>query len=201
MARVMYVDNNEWLAVMHGVASHEDRSFLRAQCDNFIANISPRARSAMEQHINDSWNSYDVGALTRKVRSIKHQYDHLWTPNEIRPLTDIGAIQQAKGVMREYLLANPTLRKAFMQERIQGWDIPLNSVTGPAHDCMEYRKATDGIVRNEGGVWFSENHYDINESNAITLEEQEDILFTWEYALAVYQQGGDDPTSPENNSL
>lgn len=98
-------------------------------------------------------------------------------------LGSLGAQQQALGFMRDYIMANPLVMQAYLDERISGYDgsfSPYCQSVGV--DNPYYRNATHGIVRTElheeqNRTLFS--HYNDVRGNGLSFRERSDVMRTW----------------------
>lgn len=142
-------------------------------------------------------------AAVSKVRAI-------WQPDSIRPLTELYGLQNAPLVMQRWIMANPLVRQAYHQQRLDGFadtyvDMHPDSL---GRDHYDWRRVHDGLL-----VETPENpHYDWEMSHFVSdellegdeelsLEKKVDILTTWDFVEAYYRQGKDDPTSPVGGKL
>lgn len=141
-------------------------------------------------------------AAVRKVKSI-------WDRDDIRELFGIGEIQQAKPVMQRWIMAEPTYRQMFHEQRCDGFsnsyvDMEPGAV-GEAH--YDYRRVMDGLMvhdeENEECDW-SMTHYieDLKEGDVdLELDEQLTIISVWDVVKMHAKAGGEDPGSVYGDQL
>lgn len=148
------------------------------------------------QRLAESRAAQYVKAAQRAVRSI-------WQNNDVRVLTTIAEMQWAPPAMQRWIMAEPTVRQMYHQQRLEGYDGSYQDAypNDIGEDHYHYRRVMDGVVQfNEGDdepEWSATTYFDELDPDEAQLEfsEQEDILDTWTNIVAKIREGKEDPTS------
>jgi hypothetical protein len=138
-------------------------------------------------------------AAVRKVKSI-------WERDDIRELFGIGEIQQAKPIMQRWIMAEPTYRQMFHDQRCDGFSnsyVDMEpGVVGEAH--YDYRRVMDGLLVDDEEEGWNMTHYieDLKEGDVdLELDEQLTILSVWDVVRMHAKAGGEDPGSVYGDKL
>lgn len=133
------------------------------------------------------------------IRSVQHAFD----PNVIMPLHDIGAIQQAPLSMQRWIMAEPTVRALFHQNRCDGYsDSYVDMHPGQiGQDHLDWRVVNNGYIHetpnDEEYDWTCVNYFDVREDDVqLDLGEKNTIFDVWDKLRVLVKAGGEDPTSP-----
>lgn len=148
----------------------------------------------------------------RLARAALRGVENYWQANVIQPLYDIGAFQHATPVMQRWVMAEPLVRERYLQQRVDGYhDTYVNihgTDVGPDH--YDYRRVMNGVVvfdeetdNIEEQGWSATTYFDeiMPEDRELTIEEQDDILTTWQHVRDHILRGKEDPTSRWNAEL
>lgn len=146
-------------------------------------------------------SSRAIEAMRQAARSI----NSVWDLDEIRPLTLLSEFQYAPPSLQRFIMAEPTVRQMYLDQTIEGYtdsyvDMQPNA-TGDHH--YDYQRAMNGlVVENESDApddsewsattYFGEIHEDDNE---LSLSEQVDIQYNWQWLRRHLAARGEDPTS------
>lgn len=101
---------------------------------------------------------------------------------EIGYLGTISGLQNSEGVMRDYIMANPNVRKLYDEELIEGYKGEFsNTNTGIGKDNYFFRQANDGVVRKDleaPDQWTHSHFYETN-NHRLSFRERVNIHKTW----------------------
>ena len=114
--------------------------------------------------------------------------------------------------MQRYLMAEPTTRQMYIDQRCDGYsdtyvDVDPGTI-GPAH--YDYRRATDGLLMdsptpdaNGDYGWTAVTYMEelLPDDVELTLSEQVDIQYSWQWLKAIMAEGEQDPVSRYNADL
>jgi len=180
--------------------------FLNQQMYNMPAMVQETGNSffAAAREMYEQVNSSRAMAV---ATAAKRAVSGLWQGNYIHRLDDIGQMQWANPNMQRWIMANPSIRQRYLDQTIEGYSGTYigpedPNIIGESH--YDYRRVMNGIVEEseEHGwtatTYFEELQYGDRE---LHLEEQVDILDTWENILQRIRKGGEDPTSRWNSKL
>lgn len=128
-------------------ASPETKSWLAEQFQRGQERLSELGRQVFTQ-ATQLYQSMNDPSLMRQARALTRGVKNLFHPNAIVPLDTVEAVQAATPVMQRYLMAQPSLRKLYHQQRCDGYSdsyVDVDpGVRGEAH--YDYRRVMNGIV-------------------------------------------------------
>lgn len=127
----------------------------------------------------------------------------------VRPIWELGQLQNAPQVMQRWIMAEPFVRQMYIEQRIDGYsgsyvDIRPGEVGA---DHYDYRRVMNGVmvVHDETAEtdWTVTAYFDPVEPNDIELvpAQQHDIVSTWDVVRACIKHGVDDPTNQGGGKL
>lgn len=183
--------------LLHG----SSRQFI----DNF--NIHNTGKIFEFDDLNESSQNFYRTVVEPSIRSssrLKSMYGDLLKLDVYRPLRTIEDFYNVPPVMRESILSYPIVRKLAEQDRIDGWDIPVENI--PDDDfygrmCSNFLmedigSAKDGFVDYQFTITSNDEDLDPDyEENERRLDA---IRITREYVEDLIRQSID-PTNPDNN--
>jgi hypothetical protein len=205
MAQIISGDNATFNALVYGQIHPGTQQFLYNQYQNPTTILTQAGQQFIDygrqlhQQLAESRTAQYVAAVQRAVGSI-------WQADSIRYLETIGELQWAPLSMQRLIMAEPTVRGLYHQQRVEGYsgsyrdDYPDD--VGVNH--YDYRRATNGLVQwDSEGNWSATTYFDDLEpgDRDLTLLEQVDIECTWAQVRAHLRRGKEDPTSRWNASL
>lgn len=105
---------------------------------------------------------------------------------EVGYLGSVTGLQHAEGLMRNYIMANPTVMQMYLDEEIEAYGGGFNPrCTGIGEENIFYRKAMNGVLDfrelEEGKKQLHHAHY-FEQGNALSFRERVDIQKTWRAA-------------------
>lgn len=189
---------------------------------------------AMQQYLANQYQSAPVNNLTdfgqtlytqskqlferfsgneavRYIKAIGRAATSAWQTDCIRPLTQIGELQWAPPTMQRWIMAEPTTRRMFHEQRLDGFshhyvDIEPTSI---GTDHYDYRRATQGLFmfdetdKPDVPEYTATTHFDdlLEGDCELSLSEQIDIQNTWDSIRYHLRNGSEDPTDRFNSSL
>lgn len=198
MANVIIGDSGTFNAAAFGVQDWRAQEFLAQQYDSLSSQLTESgkaffagAKEVFEQ-LSGSQAMRLARAAARKVRS-------LWNCDEIQRILEIGVMQHAPPTMQRWIMAEPTVRKMYQEQRVDGYGETYQDMhkgdIGENH--YDYRRVMNGIVvEDEHGNFTAPTFFDeLLDEPELTIEEQVDILDTWTALKAFLRKGNEDPTS------
>lgn len=205
MARVHTGGSGYFDSLFHGELHPGARSFIQRQMEA----PSRVMEGAAQQFMDSSRALYEKlsgSSAMRMARAAKRAVGAAWMGNQIQELMTIGQMQHAPPVMQRFIMAEPTLRKMFHQQRLDGYEGSYRDLfpddIGEQH--YEYRRVMDGIVvENDDGSWYADTFVDdlLPDDDHLDIDQQVDIIDTWANMVAKVREGGSDPTSKWNAAL
>jgi hypothetical protein len=197
-------------ALAYGVPHPSITQFL----SNSMENLSTAIHTAGESFVQNTMAAYERYSghdAMRAMRAVSRAVRNFWQEESIHPLTAIDQLQHAPLTMQRWLMAEPLTRRAYHQQRCDGYsetyvDIHPGDI---GHMHYDYRRVMQGFVQvddadEEGHEGFTATTYFdelLPGDEELDLGQQCDIVQTWAYLRAEMDKGGDDPTSRFNSAL
>lgn len=191
-------------AVVFGEKHQGTINYLRNQFTGFGEHLSAAGQAFVQgaQAIFEQFNNSEaMRAARRAVQKVKG----VFMLDEVRTLWDLVEIQNAGLKMQRWIMAEPTVRELYHAQGCDGYSesyVDMNpGCIGEAH--YDYRRVMNGIVQDTAEEWQATFYMDdLHEGDReLTLDEQVDILNTWDVVRHMLKHGKEDPTSPFGGSL
>lgn len=187
-------------------------NFLQNQITNLgnFSNTLTEAGRSFFSNAKDLFDKFNGAEALRLARLAASKVNNIFKPDVVKSIWELGEAQSAKLVMQRWIMANPDVRKAYHEQRCDGYsDTYIDMFPGDVgHDHYDYRQVMDGmpvdIVDEDGEDNTVTSFYmeDPLEGDApLALDQRLDILSTWEFVSALMKQGVDDPTSAYGGKL
>jgi len=181
------------------------QEFLQNQC-NTSSHVLTEAGARFMSGVTDLYNRVSGDGAIRIAKAAARSVQSIWNSDIIVELTTIGRLQHARPVMQRWIMAEPTVRNLYHQQRVDGYSgsyVDVNpGLVGEDH--YDYRRATDGLVtEREDGIWQAECYFDelLPDDTDLILDEQIEIQSTWAALVDSLRAGKEDPTSVWNADL
>ena len=195
-------------ALAYGQPHVSTQQFLVNQFDNLSATL----QNAGQAFIDSAQRAYDAisgSQAMRVLRAAGRAVRSAWQLDEIRPLFTIGELQHAPMTMQRWLMAEPTARALYHQQKIDGYsDTYIDMHPGDIGERhYDYRRAMDGLLvvdeSSEDGDWHAMQYPDelLPNDAELELDQQIDIQQAWAFLQAKIADHGDDPTSRYNAAM
>lgn len=205
MAQIHTGGSGYFDSLFHGELHPGARTFIQRQMEA-PSRVMENAAQQFQESSQALFERLSGSGAMRMARAAKRAVGAAWMSNQIQALLDIGQMQHAPAVMQRYIMAEPTLRKRYHQQRLDGYEGTYRDLfpedIGEEH--YDYRRVMDGIVvENDDGSWYADTFVDdlLPDDDHLDIDQQVDILDTWANMVAKVRQGGSDPTSKWNASL
>lgn len=152
-------------------------------------------------------NANDDAAM-RYARGVMRKVENVFQPNIIRPMLHVHDIQHSTPIVHRYLMAEPTTRKLYQEQRIAGFpETYVDHNPGPiGRDHYDYRRVTNGLLRTDTEYDYAISFHigdDLVEGDReLEPEEKIPVANAWEIMRAAYNvAGGEDPSSTTGGKL
>lgn len=209
MIQVSIGDPDEFNALIYGVNKHPGTiSYLENQFSRFSNTLTDAGRSFISGAQN-LFEQFHGSEAMRLARAATRKAGSLFQADEIRSIWDLGQLQHAPLSMQRFIMAEPTVRAMFHDQRCDGYSdtyVDMQpGVIGAEH--YDYRRVMTGIVQevtdDEEVEWVCRQFIDdlVEGDRELSLEEKTDVLNTWDAVAALMNLGGEDPTSVYANKL
>jgi len=203
---VSYGGDDEFRAFVYG--QNKDPRTLN-YLENQLSNISQTLTSAGMNFFADARSIYDRfngSEAMRLARAAINKAGSVFQTNIIRAIWESSEFQNAPLCMQRYIIAEPSVRKLFNEQRIDGYSdtyVDMHPGTiGESH--YDYRQVMNGIVTiDEDGLELTRFFPDelLEGDRELDLSEKADILNSWKHVASLMKFGDRDATSVWNNKL
>lgn len=196
-------------ALVYGELHPGTINFLNSQQQSFgVTDMLTEKAMQFRQSIESQVQRFNVSSFMRTARAAIRKVSNVWRTDDIIPMSDIGQMQHAKPLMQRYIMAEPTLREMYIEQRVDGYsesyvDTDPNKV---GYDHYDFRRVTNAVFTNLGreeqSSFEAVTYYEQLRGNdrELHFEEQQDVMVTWSN-LRPLLLGQEDPTSKYNASL
>ena len=203
MAEFIDGDNTFFKASIYGAPDWKAMEFLSTQYNN----ISTYAKDTSMEFFNNARAMFDRlsgSTAMRMARQAGALVGAMWDADEIRRLRTILDIQLAKSTMQRWNMANPVLRQLYHDQRVDGYSETYvdNHPNDIGENHYDYRRVMNGIaVEVDDRLLCTTYPDELYDERELNIEEQTDILMTWQEIERIIAEGKEDPTSKWGNSL
>ena len=156
--------------------------------------------SALE--VFDNNNNEEV---IRAAKALRDSVDHMWEGNEIRYITTLEGLQQAKPTMMNYIMAEPTFKRLATENKIAAYDgdwiDPEPGYYG--EDTVAWQNVMQGRVQNDDDGEYFVNYMNtqLMDVEPLSLQEQQDVSHTWAIGHVMMMLEEEDFTSRVGNPI
>jgi hypothetical protein len=205
MSTVSFGDGAEFNALVYGPKHQGTFQYLQDQVQQFSTATSEFGKVfyAKAKAMFEIDNGEDA---MRAARAAMRKVGNMFVRDDIRYIDTIGGLQQAQSKMQRFIMAEPTVRQTYHNQRCDGYSDTYRDLypadIGESH--YDYRRVTDKMVmETPEDDWKVTTHFEclVADDRDLTFEEKHDVLSTWEIISRRMRSGGDDPTSPTNSRL
>lgn len=191
--------SNYFDAMLYGARDNEVSDYFMQKVDT-LQQIIPEQYQTLYNDIRENATFINSDYMKDVTSSLLSHVGSMWKGDGIRPLTKVADMQAAPPSMRRWIMAEPTIRKAYHAQECDGYsnsyiDMEPNSI---GEDHSDYRKVRHGIIHvEENEEVCSVYHSDMFDDDyaELTIGNKVDIMTTWDMVKNEYQKGRLDPTS------
>jgi hypothetical protein len=206
MVQVVYGGTHEFDALIYGAERHPGTmQYIQNQIQNTSQTLTDASRSFYNR-ATELYDQFHGSQAMRQARAAIRRAGSVFQEDRIRPLYEIGEIQNAPQSMIRFIMAEPTVRQMYHEQRCEGYGdkyIDMHPGTiGENH--YDWRRVMDGVVVDvDEGDWKASFYLDdlIDGDRHLLHEEKLDVLTTWDFVKAMMEEGKSDPTSPFDSNL
>lgn len=205
MIRVSYGDATDFDALLYGNKHPNTIQYLQAEASN-VSPILSDGRASFFANMHDLVERANGEEAMRLARAAIRKAGSLFQPDRIKSIWDLGGLQTAPMTMQRWIMAEPTVREMYHEQRCDGFaDTYIDMEPGKIGDeHYDYRRVMQGIVVDDPeNDWRATIYLDdiAAGDRELELDEQIDILNTWDVVAALMNYGIDDPTSVFGSKL
>lgn len=203
--QVSYGDTREFNNLLYGEKDPRTLSYLANQFTN-VTNVLTEAGSSFMSNMKSIYDSFNGSEALRIARAARNKAASIFQYDGVCPLWEIGKIQNASITMQRWIMAEPSVRKKYFEQRVDGYSgtyVDANpGVIGSDH--YDYRRVMDGMmVVDEDGQEHVTNYFDeLKEGDKdLDITEKVDIISTWSIVADLLKYGKNDPTDSWDGKL
>ncbi len=156
-----------------------------------------------DQFIKSAWDTYDKfhgSDMVRQIKSISNQVSSIFKPDIVTYLSSLSQIQQAKPIMQRFIMAQPDLRRLYLNYEVDGYSESYVNVHGNliGEQHPDYRLVMDGILQEVDDELFTEHYFEEQAEDdpvRLTAFDQFDVIRSWDKLKILLAQSDEDPTS------
>lgn len=205
MAKVVIGGTNAFDHMLYGAPSPEIHHFVNNLHQQVTPMLTQEGLNFVQQTRNE-WSKFFGEDAARLARAGARRIASLWDDNSIRQLVDIAQLQQAPVIMQPFLMAQPDIRQAYLDQKVDGYSDTYVNEHGTAvgEDHYHYQCVMSGIVTDtEDDEWKAVTYFLEHEKveDELNFDQKLDVLCSWNELLLRYRTGRDDPTSKYNSAL
>lgn len=187
-------------ALVYGQPHPGTLNFIQEQVFGATHNLTAAGQSFMQQTYS-LYDQYLGEPAIRAARAAKRMLGTIWGSNDIRTIQTLDHFQSAPPIMQRYIMAEPTVRQMYLDNRIEGYEgtyqdpCPSDTV---GVDQYDYRRVLNGVVEfTPEGNWQSNTYMDfeLEDDQPLAFDQQLDIIDSWSNIVKLIRKGGEDPTS------
>lgn len=186
-------------------------NFLQSQFDTARTAFTEAGQRFMSG-AKELFERFNGDEALRRARALARTVKNAFQRNEIRSIFDLAGLQAANQVMQRWGMANPNIRQAYFDQRVDGYsDSYVDMHPGTIGDThYDYQLVMNGMVQevpaqseDEEDGWKASFYFtDVEEGDrAPDVSESSDIISTWFYVDAIMKIGEDDPTNQRGGKL
>jgi hypothetical protein len=179
--------------------------YLKESAMNLSQNLTDAGRQFIT-NTRDQWSHFFGDNALRAARAAVRTVQTMWDADVIKQLTTIAHMQHAPVVMQRYIMADPTIRKMFLAQQLDGYSDTYQNIHGNAigPDHYDYRRLNNGLIEErEDGGWESWTYFEdlLEGDHELRFDEQMDLKDSISNIIREIRKRRDDPTSKYNASL
>lgn len=151
-------------------------------------------------NVHQLYEQFSGHDAVRLLRAAGRAAAHMFQTDTVRYLGSISDLQFAPPTMQRYIMADPTIRQLYYDNRVDGYshsyvDMHPGDI-GDQH--YDYRRVMNGVVVfDEDGGWHARTWNEALEGDdyELSMNERNDILGSMWAARQFIKAGGEDPLS------
>lgn len=205
MVQVVYGSSDDFDSLVYGQNHPSTMQYLQNQFQNISQTLTDAGRNFFS-NASELYNQFNGADALRAARAATRKVSSIFQRDEIRCIWDLGGLQHAPLTMQRWIMAEPTIRELYQEQRCEGYSGTYTDMhpktIGENH--YDYRRVMHGLMTDtEEADWKISFFLDelVEGDRVLSLDEQIDITTTWAFVKARAEAGDRDPTSPADNAL
>jgi hypothetical protein len=186
-----------------GHLDNETSSWLGERAEVLRSTISTQAAQFFD-HAQSLYTMISSSDAIQALRNMTVRADNAWISNQIVYLDNTEQLQSASPLMQRYVMAEPQLRKMYLNNEVNGYGETYTNFhgNGIGQQHYDWRRVNCGIATiTDEEVKFVNYVEDTKDDKELTVFEKVDILRVWNNVRTALDEHELDPTSAEGNLL
>jgi len=183
-----------------GVPDQDTTSWLQQRSQQLMGQISGAGRAFIESS-RSLYQMVNETQAAQMLRNLGTKHQDAWRQSTIARLESIEAVQTANPVMQRWIMANPNVRKRYLNQELEGYAESYVNHHGDTvgQEHYDYRRVMTGIMERprEDEDWKVRIFCDpsARDDQQLTIWQRKDILNTWAFIDTLLEEAEEDPTS------
>lgn len=185
-----------------------NKQYIMNQLDNYSHMLLDAGKQYFSQ-AREMFEKINDSEAIRSARAALRMAKGIVRPNVVIELTGIEDVRSAQPIMQRYIMAEPTIRQLYFDQRCDGYSDSyveiFPNILGKDH--IDYRKVMTGMVEEfvdeDGEDCWRVNQYtnELSEGEEdLSFDNKVDILHTWEIVRMAIERNID-PTDRFGGNL
>lgn len=190
-----------------GYLDQGTRDWIEERSQAIYQTLSGASRAFIERS-RELYQTVKESQALQVLRNLRSKEESVWSGSMIEPLLTLERLQTANPVMQRYIMAEPTLRRKYLNQEVDGYSESYVNHHGDAvgMDHYDWRRVMHGVVEVdlEEETDFVFRHFleDLHGDTPLTVPMQVDILRTFDYLREyIEQEDALDPTDVEGKPM
>lgn len=179
------------------------RTYLRDRYEattKYLAELGGSLREDFMSRSREIFDKFNSSEALARARASMRSHSSAKRAEVIVELDTVEDLRSASLTMQRFVLADPVIRRPYLQQQLDGYSDTYLNVHGNdiGHAHYDYRRAVDGMyieeVDEHGEAVITRNVYYeelIEGDRHLHVDEQIEILNTWDFQRAVHKAGLD----------
>jgi hypothetical protein len=181
-----------------GQLDQSTTGWLQEKSQTLRSTLSETAQGFFDTARN-MYSMISVSDAAQALRNLTSKLANVWSTNSIYATTTLAELQTAGPVMQRYIMAQPELRKMYLNQEVEGYGESYVNYHGDSLGVNHYdwRRVMDTIVTVEDKHYSFTNYAErmADGEEPLTLHEKIDILKAWNSVQHYLDVADEDPTS------
>jgi hypothetical protein len=192
--------SDAWNAMLYGETNPNTVNFMQNQLQS-VRNMFTQAGQGFLAQAESAFNLFNGADAINFARNTINKFSRVADTSRIMELTTLEQLQGSGLVMQRWIMAEPSIRALYNEQRCDGFaDSYIDVHPGAVGiDHYDWRLANNGMVlfQPDGG-YVAHQFPDelLSGDRALTFQEKCAVAITHEALRAYVEQRTDDPSSP-----
>lgn len=194
-------------ALLFGMPSQSASSFVQREFDRFASTAIGEFGQQLVSQARTLYERFTNSSVVNMMQAALNQTRAITMADTIYRFNKIEDFQIAQPRMQTFIMANPTVRELYHEQRCDGYsDSYVDDQPGKiGENHTHWQMVNNGLVveDSEGSVSWTNYSGAFDENGGLHLHpvQAHSVLATWRELDKIIAKGEFDPTSPWNGKL